>query len=221
MCRRSARAAKIGVAAALVASLPIVCAQTPASEWRHIGSSVMELGLPSPATGPVNSSLVLGGWGQPVRSHWFRPGLPNHRSGAVAASHRGFRHSPSRKRPARGPGSGGGLSIAPGELQRPYVRVWRVRIPLGRWREELDQPYGLQGDVDSGSRIGGLGGFSAGSRRHCSGRLDRCLALGRRRALLDGTEPGAAQPAGAPAVFHSVGTLWHPHFIVRTRNAGD
>src|SRR5690349_12549330 len=31
-----------------------VWAQTPSLDWRHIGNSAIELGLPSVATGPVN-----------------------------------------------------------------------------------------------------------------------------------------------------------------------
>ena len=58
MCRKCARGWLAGLGAirlaALLVSASTGSAQTPAPEWRHIGGSLMEFGLPSPATGPVS-----------------------------------------------------------------------------------------------------------------------------------------------------------------------
>jgi uncharacterized protein (TIGR03437 family) len=43
----------MGIAALAVSFASLLCAQAPGAEWRHLGSTVVDVGLASPASGPV------------------------------------------------------------------------------------------------------------------------------------------------------------------------
>ena len=195
----------------LVAALAAgaLAAQTAPVEWRRVGNPSIEVGLASPATGPVQTV-----WYSPDGARLYRPDPRRTAYSKPTISRAGplrkeLPNRPIRRAPAvdRMPEAGAKLAGCR-HCSGTRLRPRDATLPLRRWRPFLDEPDRFPQPIDYRPRPAQCRGFSRRSGPIGGGQRFRRLALDGWRPVVVGVESAIAEPAGQPYSGHAWGRAW-------------